>query len=180
MFSLLNPHSVSCLPFFINLFILFILFWAVLGLRCYTRAFSSCREQGLLFIAARASHCSGFFCCGAWALGAQASVVVARGLRSCGSGALECRLSSCGTRAYLLRSMWDLPGPGLEPMSPALAGVFLTTAPPGEPHVCLLTHIPLHPDLDFYLYFCSHIRSYGLISLALSRGYSRSFKILAE
>ena len=26
--------------------------------------------------------------------------------------------------------MWDLPGPGLEPMSPALAGGFLTTAPP--------------------------------------------------
>ena len=29
--------------------------------------------------------------------------------------------------------MWDLPGPGLEPMSPALAGRFLITAPPGKP-----------------------------------------------
>ena len=29
--------------------------------------------------------------------------------------------------------MWDLPGSGLEPMSPALAGGFLTTAPPGKP-----------------------------------------------
>ena len=29
--------------------------------------------------------------------------------------------------------MWNLPGPGLEPMSPALAGGFLTTAPPGKP-----------------------------------------------
>ena len=29
--------------------------------------------------------------------------------------------------------MWDLPGPGLEPVSPALAGEFLTTAPPGKP-----------------------------------------------
>ena len=29
--------------------------------------------------------------------------------------------------------MWDLPGPGLEPMSPALADGFLTTAPPGKP-----------------------------------------------
>ena len=28
--------------------------------------------------------------------------------------------------------MWDLPGPGLEPMSPALAGGFLTTVPPGK------------------------------------------------
>ena len=26
--------------------------------------------------------------------------------------------------------MWGLPGPGLEPVSPALAGGFLTTAPP--------------------------------------------------
>ena len=29
--------------------------------------------------------------------------------------------------------MWDLPGPGLEPVSPALAGRFSTTAPPGKP-----------------------------------------------
>ena len=29
--------------------------------------------------------------------------------------------------------MWDLPGPGLEPVSPALAGGFLTTVPPGKP-----------------------------------------------
>ena len=28
--------------------------------------------------------------------------------------------------------MWDLPGPGLEPVPPALAGRFLTTAPPGK------------------------------------------------
>ena len=29
--------------------------------------------------------------------------------------------------------MWDLPGPELEPVSPASAGGFLTTAPPGKP-----------------------------------------------
>ena len=29
--------------------------------------------------------------------------------------------------------MWDLPGPGLKPVSPALAGGFLTTAPPRKP-----------------------------------------------
>ena len=28
--------------------------------------------------------------------------------------------------------MWDLPGPGIEPVSPALAGGFLTTAPQGK------------------------------------------------
>ena len=34
-----------------------------------------------------ASHCGGFSCCGAWALGTWASVVVARGLSSCGTWA---------------------------------------------------------------------------------------------
>ena len=72
--------------------------------------------------------------CRAWALGVRASVVVACGLSSCGSRALERRLSSCGARAQLLHGMWDLPGPGLEPVSPALAGGFLTTAPPGKSH----------------------------------------------
>ena len=44
-----------------------------------------------------------------------------------------CRLSNCGSRAQLLRGMWDPPRPGLKPVSPALAGRFSTTAPPGKP-----------------------------------------------
>ena len=103
----------------------------MLGLRCCVRAFSSCGKQGLLCCSARASHCGGFSCWGARALDAWASVVVARGLRSCGARALERRLSSCGTRAQLLRSMWDLP----EPVSPALVGRLLTTALPGKPPI---------------------------------------------
>ena len=55
------------------------------------------------------------------------------GFSSCGSQALESRLSSCGARVLLLRGVWDLPGLGLEPVSPTLAGRFLTTAPPGKP-----------------------------------------------
>ena len=73
------------------------LFLAVLGLCCCTRAFSSCGER--VHCGARASHCGGFSCCGAWALGAWASVVVARKISSCGLQALERRLSSCGARA---------------------------------------------------------------------------------
>ena len=41
--------------------------------------------------------------------------------------------------------MWDLPRPGLEPVSPALAGGFLTTAPPGKS--LLLTIVILYSDL---------------------------------
>ena len=54
------------------------------------------------------------------------------GFSSCGLRALESRLSSCGTWAYLFRGMWDLPGPGLKLVSPALAGGFLTTVPSGK------------------------------------------------
>ena len=47
----------------------------------------------------QASHCGGFSCCGAQALGAWASVVVACRLSGCGLWTLERRFSSCGTRA---------------------------------------------------------------------------------
>ena len=33
--------------------------------------------------------------------------------------------------------MWDLPGPGIKPMSPALAGRFFTTESPGKPQINL-------------------------------------------
>ena len=57
------------------------------------------RAGATLRCSARASHDGGFSCGGAQALGAWASVVVARGLGNCGSQALERRLSSCGARA---------------------------------------------------------------------------------
>ena len=40
--------------------------------------------------------------------------------------------SSWGTGTELLRGMWNLPRPGTEPISPTLAGGFLTTGPPGK------------------------------------------------
>ena len=43
------------------------------------------------------------------------------------------RLSGHGSRAQPLRGMWDLPGPGHEPASPASTGGLSTTAPPGKP-----------------------------------------------
>ena len=38
----------------------------------------------------------------------------------------------------MLFRMWDLPGPGFEPVSPALAGRFFTTEPPGKPLFLLI------------------------------------------
>ena len=72
-----------------------------------------CSELGLLSSrSAWASLCSDFSCCGAQAL--------------------EHELSSCSAQALLLQGMWDLPQPGIKPMSPALVGGFLTTGPPGK------------------------------------------------
>ena len=57
------------------------------------------------------------------------------------------RPSSRGPRVQPLRGMWDPPRPGLEPVSPALAGRFSTTAPPGKPHLSVLTIISSWPIL---------------------------------
>ena len=84
----------------INLFYFILSFLAVLGLRCCAWAFLWLWRAGAtLRCGVQASHCGGFSCCGAQALGVRASVVVAHGLSSCGSRALELRLSSCGAQA---------------------------------------------------------------------------------
>ena len=74
------------LHLFLNKFIY--LFLALLGLHCCARAFSSCVERGLLFVTVCGLLIAvASLCCGARALGARDSVVVARGLSSCGSWA---------------------------------------------------------------------------------------------
>ena len=98
MIPFYTPTSGEFFFLFINLFIY--LFLAVSDLRCCVWAFSSCGERGLLFVVVHGLLIEvASLCCGAQALGVQASVVVARGLSICGSWALECRLSSCGARA---------------------------------------------------------------------------------
>ena len=64
--------------------------------------------------------------------------------------------------------MWDLPGPGLEPVSPALAGGFLTTAPPGKPPFIFIKSVMLHVSPLFKNQIKHHqtLRN-NLITLAL-------------
>ena len=97
-------------PFFFFLLINLFIFGSVGSSLLHAGFLQLQRAGATLHCGAWASHCSGFSCCGAWALGAWASVAVA------------CGLSSCGSQAQLLCGMWDLPRPGLEPVSPALAG----------------------------------------------------------
>ena len=61
------------------------------------------------------------------------SVVVAHRLSSCRLWALKHRLSGCGIQAQLLHGRWDLPGSRIEPVSPAMAGGFLSTDHQGSP-----------------------------------------------
>ena len=69
------------------------------------------RGSSLCTCAVRASQCGGL---------------------SRGAWARERGLSSCGTWAWLLPCLWDLPGPGFEPVSLVLTGRFLTIGPPGK------------------------------------------------
>lgn len=50
-------------------------------------------------------------------------------LRFMGSGV---RARNRGAQAQLLCCVWTLPGLGMEPVSPAVEGGFLATAPPGK------------------------------------------------
>ena len=114
-------------------FYLFSFGCAVSSLLC--GLFCSCGEQGLLACCCvLGSHFRSFSCCGAQALGRV-------GFSSCGSWALEHRLCSCGTRAYSLHGTWDLPGPGIEPISPALSGGFFTAESPGKPCYIVFTFV---------------------------------------
>ena len=58
--------------------------------------------------------------------------------------------------------MWDLPGPGLEPVSPALAGRFLTTVPPRKSKIFYFSNFILF----FILCYCS--APFGLLPPSFS------------
>ena len=121
----------------------------MLGPCCCVWAFSSCGKRGPLFITVRRP------------LTVVASLVAEHRLQMH-------RLSSCGSRAQPLRGMWDLPRPGLEPVSPALAGGLPTTAPPGKPRQNL-----------FLIWFVAFIFSIWIInSLHIYRSHLFHQKLL--
>ena len=94
-----------------------------LGLHCCPQAFSSCSEQGLFFF-----------------MVLRFLIVMLCLLRD------TCSRHVCSVVvvlwALLLHSTWNLPGPGIEPMSPALSGKLLSTVTPGSSSHLLL--IMLH------------------------------------
>ena len=62
-------------------------------------------------------------------------VAVTSGIQALGPGAsavAACGLGSCDTRAWLLCPVWKLPGQGVGPLSPTLAGRLSSPTPPGK------------------------------------------------
>ena len=161
---------LQCQILFLKIYIY--LFWAVFVGSSLLRAgfFQLRRTWATLPCGVQPSHCGGFSCFRAWALGTWASVVVARRLSSSGSLTLGRRLSSCGARAQWLRCMWDLPGPGLESVFPALAGGFLTAEPPGKPSNTLI--------LIIYMYICIYIYIYVYIINGLLDLFEKLLRIM--
>ena len=106
--------DVSAFRNFIATLFIYLFIFGCVGSSVRARAFSSCGKWWPLFIAVRGPF-----------------TIAAPPLE--GHRLQTRRLSSCGSRAQLLRGMWDPPRPGLEPVSSALAGGFSTTAPPGKP-----------------------------------------------
>ena len=122
-----NHEFNNCLLYFNYLYILILLFdvwlhWVFiaacgLSLVAERRGFSSLRCLGFSF---------------QWLLLLLSTGSRHMGFSNCCFQALELRLSNSGARAWLLQGMWNLPRPGLKPMSPVLVSGFLTTRPPGK------------------------------------------------
>ena len=117
---------------------------AVLGPRFRARALSSRGKRGPLLIAVRGP------------LTIMASPVAEHRLQTR-------RLSNCGSRAQPLRGMRDPPRPGLEPVSPAPAGRFPTTAPPGKPSLAAFKTVSLFLTFDKLIIMCPGESLFGFI-----------------
>ena len=127
-----NPDTFFFFKARLLLKIFIYLFIAVLGL-CCCLGFSLVAAIGaILHCDAWASHCDNLSSGRAQALGPMGFSSCGTWTQSLQSWALRHRLNSCGTEAELLRGMWDLPGPGIKPVSCTLGGGFLSTVPPGK------------------------------------------------
>ena len=147
------PHSLRSAPPSENTCDLFLIFkrliylwlcWVFIAVRGLSlviacRGFSLAAVCGLLI--AVASHRSDFS-------------VRSTNSRRAGSGLV--------VQTQLSRGMWNLPRPGIKPMSPALVGGFLTTGPSGrsrtylkiEHKFMLILSIQVWQLQDFYLKLC--------------------------
>ena len=139
LFSFPSLHRIRFYfsPFFFKPLKFFFNFW-LCWLFAATQAFLSLQRVGLLSsCTAQASHWGGLSC-GARALGLLGS-----------RAGLQSQAQQLWCTSLVVRGTWDLPGQGI---TPALAGGFFTTEPPGKPYLSpfwqlislkvLLSHLP--------------------------------------
>ena len=103
------------------------------SLHCCTPSSSCCRDDSCSWLSCVSFSLQWLLSVQGPRSGSLASGVAACELSSCGSQALECGVSSCDAQAQQFCSMWSLPGPGIELVSLALQGRFLTPEPPRKP-----------------------------------------------
>ena len=111
------------------LFKIYLSIFGCSGLCCCVWAFFSCGEQGLLFVGVHGLLIV-VACCRAQALGIWAWYLWPRG-------------SVVGRMDFCCSVTWNLLGPGIQPVSPALTGEFLSTIPPGKSETQLIFFIDL-------------------------------------
>ena len=135
----------------------FFFFLVVLGLHC-------CLGFSLVVVS---GHYSLVEVCGL--LIAVASLFVEQ--RLWGTAAV---LNSCSGRAQLPCGMWDLPRPGIELLSPALAGRFFTIKPPGKPFL-LSSHLT---SCFFSVFYKDFPSSFQPPDIGISQGLSLGFFLI--
>ena len=139
-------HSHPCLlPHTFSLYSLMLIFWPLyIFKKIYSFLFFGCGGSLLLHTVflqllqagitlccgVQVSHCSGFSCFSACALGSWTSVVV----------------------VYMLCCMCNLPGPGIEPVPLVMRGGFLITGPQGSPSSCTFKCRPVFEAKTLYKY----------------------------
>jgi len=98
---------------------------------------------------------------------------------SCSSRALVCRLSPFGIWVQLLRSIWNILRPGIEPMSLTLAdGFFLPVDHQGKPLVTMSFNSPLTVTISWTIF--SFFFFMMILMVLMNSGqvlYRMSFKV---
>ena len=130
-FSLSNLYYFKCIFIYLKMFVYFWVSWVFVA----AQAFLQLWQVGTTLAAEPELLIVGICPCGAQplVLGLQslqrlASVLEAPEVQSIVSVVLAHGLK-------LPCDMWDLPGSGIKPVPPAVAGRFFTTAPPGKPYI---------------------------------------------
>ena len=140
LFNSLQPHGLQhtrlpcpsskhlyfnrILKFFKNNFIIYFIFVCVRPSLMHEGFVYLQQEWGYHSLWYQASHCGGFSC--------RSQALRSTHFSSWCTWTQELQLPGLQSAGSVMMCMWNLPWPGIEPVSPALAAGFLSTVPPGK------------------------------------------------